>query len=168
MKPKFVLAGLLLLSLIILSLGSILPEINQNANENKEIKANDVTTNKISINDVTSLLTNTSTSTSTNPTSTNIISTSSNNSLQNELTLFYGNGCPHCALVEAYLKENPPKFNLKQKEVYYNEANQKELTLRAKACGLQENKIGIPFLWTGSNCIIGDQPIINYFKQLSK
>jgi glutaredoxin len=168
MKPKFVLAGLLLLSLIILSLGSILPAINQSANENNKIKDNDVPPNKISINDVTSLLINTSTPTSTNPTPTNITPTSSKNSLQNELTLFYGDGCPHCALVEAYLKENPSKFNLKQKEVYYNEANQKELALRAKYCGLQENKIGVPFLWTGSDCIIGDQPIINYFKQLSK
>jgi glutaredoxin len=162
MKPKFILAGLLLLSLIILSFGSFFSTFNKNAQETKQNSENNI--NTALINNSSSVpLTSTSTQVSTNT-----VSTSSNNSLQNELTLFYGDGCPHCALVEAYLKENPPKFNLKQKEVYYNEANQKELTLRAKACGLPLNEIGVPFLWTGSNCIIGDQPIINYFKQLSK
>jgi len=165
MKLKFILAGFLLLSLIILSLGSILPAINQNINNNDEIKVNDISVDKIAINDAPSLLTNTSTSTTT---SANTISTSSKNYLQNELILFYGDGCPHCTIVENYLKENPPKFNLKQKEVYYNEINQKELVSRAKTCGLPENEIGVPFLWTGSDCIVGDQPIINYFKQLSK
>jgi len=168
MKPKFILAGFLLLSLIILSLGSILPVINQNTNKNNknnEIKVNDVLINEISINTSSLLIT---TSTSITSTIKNLTSTNLNNSFQNELTLFYGNGCPHCALVETYLKDNPPKFNLKQKEVYYNEANKKELALRAKTCGLLENEIGVPFLWTGSNCIVGDQPIINYFKQLSK
>jgi glutaredoxin len=162
MKPKFILAGLLLLSLIILSFGSFFSNFNKNAQETKQNSENNINTALIN-NSSSAPLTSTSTQVSTNT-----VSTSSNNSLQNELTLFYGDGCPHCALVEAYLKENPPKFNLKQKEVYYNEANQKELTLRAKTCGLPLNEIGVPFLWTGSNCIIGDQPIINYFKQLSK
>jgi glutaredoxin-related protein len=156
MKPKFILSGFLLFSLIILSLGSIFPAINQNVNENNEIKINDSQINKAS-----PFLINT-------PNPTNATSTNSNNPSQNELTLFYGEGCPHCAIVEDYLKENPLKFNLKQKEIYYNEANQKELAFLAKTCGLKDDKIGIPFLWTGSNCIIGDQPIINYFKQLSK
>jgi glutaredoxin len=162
MKPKFVLAGLLLLSLIILSFGSFFSNFNKNAQDTKQNSENNINTALINNSSSVPLV-----STSTQI-PTNTVSTSSNNSLQNELTLFYGDGCPHCALVEAYLKENPPKFNLKQKEVYYNEANQKELTLRAKTCGLPLNEIGVPFLWTGSNCIIGDQPIINYFKQLSK
>ena len=156
MRLKFILSGFLLFSLIILSLGSIFPVVNQNIKENENNKINNITTNNAS-----TFLINTSTQT-------NITSINSNNPPQNELTLFYGEGCPHCAIVETYLKENPLKFNLKQKEIYYNEANQKELAFRAKACGLKDDKIGIPFLWTGSNCIIGDQPIINYFKQFSK
>jgi len=160
MKSKFILAGLLLLSLIFFSIGAILPALNQNSNKNTE---NNTSPQNIINTELANTPTINTTTTIKTPTS-----TTQNSSPTNKLVLFYGDGCPHCALVEDYLKENPPKFNLEKKEVYYNKINQQELVMRAKTCGLPQNEIGVPFLWTGSGCIIGDQPIINYFKQLSK
>ncbi|MCS6788983.1 MAG: hypothetical protein NZ484_00185 [Patescibacteria group bacterium] len=86
----------------------------------------------------------------------------------NKLILYYGEGCPHCAIVENYLKSNQLKIGLEQKEVYYNQNNQKDLISKAKICNIPQNQIGIPFLWTGQNCIVGDQPIIDYFKKLNQ
>lgn len=85
---------------------------------------------------------------------------------KNKMILFYGNGCPHCAIVEDYLKKTDYKFNLEQKEVYYNEKNQKEIVAKAKICGIPENQIGVPFLWHNNQCILGDKPIIDFLEKL--
>jgi glutaredoxin len=86
---------------------------------------------------------------------------------QSQIILFYGDGCPHCAIVEEYIKENNinDKISFAQKEVYYNQNNAKELEVKAKICGLETDSIGVPFLWDGEKCLIGDQDIINFFKQ---
>ena len=83
------------------------------------------------------------------------------------IILFYGNGCPHCALVEQFVAENDiqSKVPFTQKEVYYDRQNANEMALKAAACGMATDSIGVPFLWTGSSCIIGDQPVIDFFKQ---
>ena len=84
----------------------------------------------------------------------------------NGIVLYYGDGCPHCAIVEEYIKENSigDKISFTQKEVYYNQNNAKELEAKAKICGLPADSIGVPFLWDGEKCLIGDQPIIDFFK----
>lgn len=84
-----------------------------------------------------------------------------------QIILFYGDGCPHCAIVEKYIEEHniKDKISFAQKEVYYNQENAKELKAKAKICGLPTNSIGVPFLWDGEKCLIGDQDIINFFKQ---
>ena len=86
---------------------------------------------------------------------------------QGQITLFYGDGCPHCAIVEEYIEENKiqDKISFVQKEVYYNQSNAKELEAKAKICELPSDSIGVPFLWDGEKCLIGDQEIINFFKQ---
>ena len=88
----------------------------------------------------------------------------------NKIIFFYGDGCPHCAKVEEYFKENnvQNKISFTQKEVYYNKNNASELASKAKICGLTTNSIGVPFLWTGKKCLIGDENIINFFKQKIK
>jgi glutaredoxin len=89
------------------------------------------------------------------------------NQPKNQIILFYGIGCPHCAEVENYIEQNniKNKIPLVQKEVYYNQNNAKELEEKAKICNLSANSIGVPFLWDGEKCFIGDQEIINFFKQ---
>jgi len=89
------------------------------------------------------------------------------NQSDNGIILFYGEGCPHCVIVENYIKENniQNKISFIQKEVYNNQENAKDLQNKAKLCGLSPDSIGVPLLWDGKNCLIGDQDIINFFKQ---
>ena len=86
---------------------------------------------------------------------------------QGQITLFYGDGCPHCKIVEDYIKQYQitGKISFVQKEVYSNQANATELGAKAKICGLPANSIGVPLLFDGEKCFIGDQDIINFFKQ---
>ncbi|PIR67099.1 MAG: hypothetical protein COU51_00290 [Parcubacteria group bacterium CG10_big_fil_rev_8_21_14_0_10_36_14] len=89
------------------------------------------------------------------------------NQSADQIILFYGDGCPHCTIVEEYIKENSigDKISFAQKEVCYNQNNAKKLGAKAKICGLPTDSIGVPFLWDGEKCLIGDQDIINFFKQ---
>ena len=84
-----------------------------------------------------------------------------------EIILFYGVGCTHCAKVEEFIKENKieEKISFQKKEVYFNKKNANELAGKAKKCGLPTNEIGVPLLWDGSKCIVGDEDIINFFKE---
>lgn len=88
------------------------------------------------------------------------------------IVLFYGIGCPHCAKVEDFIKENKirEKISFEEKEVYFNRQNAKLLVEVAKKCNFSENQIGVPFLWDGEKeqCIVGDEPIINFFKEKLK
>lgn len=99
-----------------------------------------------------------------------------NNSWENQQTkesqviLFYGQGCPHCAIVEDYIEKNNinEKISFEEKEVYYNKGNANDLIQKAKACGIPTDSIGVPFLWDGEKCYVGDQEIIEFFNQKLK
>lgn len=81
--------------------------------------------------------------------------------------LYWGEGCPHCAKVDAFIQENnvEQKVQFERKEVYNNKKNALEMKKVAKQCGLPTESIGIPFFWTGSQCLTGDQDIIAYFQK---
>jgi hypothetical protein len=84
------------------------------------------------------------------------------------IILFYGDGCPHCAIVEKYLADNnvAGKVTFDKKEVFNNADNSALLGDKAHGCGLNTDSIGVPFLWdkeTGK-CFVGDEEVINYFK----
>jgi glutaredoxin len=81
--------------------------------------------------------------------------------------LFYGTGCPHCSIVDEYLEENnaKEKIDFDHKEIYFNRASAKELEEKAKTCGIPTDSIGVPFLWDGEKCFVGDKDIIEFFKQ---
>ena len=83
-----------------------------------------------------------------------------------QIILFYGDGCPHCEIVDEYINENniEDKAPFIRKEVYNNKENTDELVLKAEACGIPTESIGIPFLWDGSKCYVGDKEIIEFFK----
>ena len=93
--------------------------------------------------------------------------------VRTDIILFYGDGCPHCEIVDQYMKDNGVEDKLKnqnlnfsRREVYNNQANQRVLANKAKSCGLATESIGVPFLWDGTSgkCVSGDQPIIDFFK----
>lgn len=82
-----------------------------------------------------------------------------------KIILFYGSTCPHCEKVDEYLKTNPSKTRYRHLEVYGSQKNANLMGSKARLCGLDSEKIGVPFLYAGENCLIGDEEIINWFKQ---
>lgn len=101
----------------------------------------------------------------------------SQNALENSETVtapvtadifYWGEGCPHCQDVKDWMAEQKvsEKMEVISKEVYNNQANSQELTARAKSCGLDTQRIGVPFLYTiDGDCIIGTPKIIEYLSQ---
>ena len=69
-------------------------------------------------------------------------------------------------IVKKYIEDNKieNKISFTQKEIYNNQANTEELKQIAITCEISINSIGVPFLWNGSKCFMGDQDIINFFK----
>lgn len=93
---------------------------------------------------------------------------SAGNSLPNGIVLYWGEGCPHCAKVDAFIAENnvEQKVQFERKEVYSNKRNARELAKTAKQCGLPTDNIGIPFLWTGTQCLTGENEIVAFFQSV--
>lgn len=82
--------------------------------------------------------------------------------------LFYGDTCPHCQIVAQYIEENniKAKLSFQELEVYNNKKNAALLADKAKQCNVDTSQgIGVPFFFDGQNCLIGDQPIIDYLKK---
>lgn len=79
--------------------------------------------------------------------------------------LFYSASCPHCAIVDNYIKENriEEKISFKRLRTDNNKDNYNLLEEKAAACGLDLRRIGVPFLWDNNECYIGDPQITKYF-----
>jgi glutaredoxin len=92
-----------------------------------------------------------------------------NNPEIKDIILFYKDGCPACAAVEDFLRQNDieSKVEFSRLEVYYNKSNASLLLEKAKVCGIEEKDLGVPFLWdkVNSKCLIGVEDIINFFKE---
>ena len=88
-----------------------------------------------------------------------------------DIVIFYSDSCPHCLNVEKFLEENKvlEKVDYTRKSVDNNPGNVSELQQKALACNLIGD-IGIPFLWNKqtSKCSVGDEDIINFFKEKIK
>jgi glutaredoxin len=89
------------------------------------------------------------------------------NGSNSDLIYFYGNGCSHCANVEKFFEENKitEKVSFQQKEVFSNTQNAQLFAEKAKICNIPLETAGVPLLWDGSKCLMGEQDIINFFKQ---
>ncbi len=82
---------------------------------------------------------------------------------------FWGEGCPHCKNVAAFLDswDKKDKIKLDKREVWYNTANAKLMQEKSKVCNLKTSEMGVPLMITpDGKCLIGDEPIINLFKSL--
>lgn len=84
------------------------------------------------------------------------------------MILFYSTTCPHCKNVEKFINDNniKEKIILEEREVGSSEDNSVLMQKKAKECGIKEDSLGVPFLWNGERCIMGDTPIIEYLKQI--
>ncbi len=81
---------------------------------------------------------------------------------------FWSVTCPHCAKVQEFLDswEGTDKIQVEKKEVR-ERANSLLMAERAKYCGISTQNLGVPFLFTPKGkCIEGDEPIINFFKEM--
>ncbi len=83
----------------------------------------------------------------------------------NQEVLYYGSGCPHCAKVESFLAKNNLEKNIIEKEIYHNPQNAEEFNQLCDEKGIKLIDRGVPFLATKSQCLIGDDQIINYFQK---
>ncbi len=86
---------------------------------------------------------------------------------ENKIIYFYGEGCPHCVNVDTFMQDNKieDKVSFVKKEVFNNAANAEELTKTAQLCALSANEVGVPLLYDGTQCYVGDVDVINFFKQ---
>jgi len=79
--------------------------------------------------------------------------------------LYYGETCPHCKVVDAFIANNSieTRMNITHKEVSRNATNAAELRKAAENCKLDINTIGVPFLYSdGLYCYVGDRDIIDF------
>lgn len=87
-------------------------------------------------------------------------------SIPQGIILFYGDGCPHCKIVDDFIAQNKieDKVQFTRLEVWYNKENQVILGEVAKKCNINSSEVGVPFLYDGKNCFTGDVDTINFFK----
>jgi hypothetical protein len=85
------------------------------------------------------------------------------------IILFYGNGCPHCEIVDDFVLQNKieEKVKFTKLEVWYNKDNQSIISQVAQKCGITADSVGVPFLYDGVKCYEGDIDVINFFKNAS-
>jgi len=82
---------------------------------------------------------------------------------------FYGRECPHCQDVEKFLADNniSAQARYDSVEVWHNQDNANLMLEKAKECGLSQDKVGVPFVWSQGKCYIGTPDVEAFFKQRS-
>ncbi|MCX6719489.1 MAG: hypothetical protein NTV36_00010 [Candidatus Staskawiczbacteria bacterium] len=82
------------------------------------------------------------------------------------IILFYGDGCPHCKVVDDFVTQNKieEKVKFTKLEVWYNKDNQAIISQVAQKCGISANTVGVPFLYDGTKCYEGQDEVTNFFK----
>lgn len=82
------------------------------------------------------------------------------------IILFESANCQQCAKVEGFITANKieSKVAFTRLEVVNNDANYDILSDKAQICGLNTSQIGVPFLWSDGNCVIGYVDVIKFFQ----
>lgn len=84
---------------------------------------------------------------------------------------FWGNGCPHCAVVQEFFDkwEKKDKIKINKYEVWYDKSNAKIMEDRFSKCNPvpPKSQMAVPFLVTpDGKCLVGDTPIVDHYKSL--
>ena len=85
-----------------------------------------------------------------------------------DIIYFHGKGCPHCDIVEEFMKKNgvEEKIKMENSEIFFNKGNAAVFKEKAIACGITDEKqMGVPLLWVKGKCYSGDKDIISYFEE---
>lgn len=85
----------------------------------------------------------------------------------NKMALYYSYTCPHCEAIRAYIQQNHlhDKISFDEKEVLKDKKNRQELIDHVHECGLPDDRIAVPFFWTGSSCLTGVPDIENFLRE---
>lgn len=86
----------------------------------------------------------------------------------NAIVYYYGDGCPHCKTINEFLEANKisEKVSFEKKEVWGNRTNAREMDRRAKACGVNSDGMGVPFVYGGDGvCYIGEPDVRKFFSE---
>jgi glutaredoxin len=88
-----------------------------------------------------------------------------------DIIIFYGSTCPHCKKVNEYIIANniDKIVKLQHLEVYNNQSNLDLMKQKLEQCKnlSEDDKGGVPFMYSSTKCLVGDQPIIDYLKELA-
>ncbi|CAA6815065.1 MAG: Cytochrome c biogenesis transmembrane protein [uncultured Sulfurovum sp.] len=87
---------------------------------------------------------------------------------KDEVILYYGNGCSHCAHVERVLKEHNLEDKFVKKEIYQNLSNAEEFNTVCDEHKIKLMERTIPLLYTKEGCFIGDEAILTYINGMNK
>jgi len=87
-----------------------------------------------------------------------------------KIYFFYGQGCPHCEVVEEYFTDNNiySKYQIDKKEIYGNKENARLLISVLSELGYPTDQIGVPTVVVGSEVLVGDKIIIESFESAAE
>lgn len=82
-----------------------------------------------------------------------------------ETIYYYGDGCSHCKDLGEFIEKNKvaEKVSFVKKEVWRNKGNNNELMKRAKECGIEKDRIGVPFVYSRGKCFVGGPDATTFF-----
>jgi glutaredoxin len=85
----------------------------------------------------------------------------------NATVYYYGEGCPHCKVIDEFLiKYNiADKVSFEKKEVWNNKMNANEMQRRARACNIQPEGMGVPFVYAAGKCFVGEPDVKKFFAE---
>ncbi len=80
--------------------------------------------------------------------------------------LFFSAGCAHCGKVDKYFQENNilEQHNIEKKNISGDAECAQEFNKICQDNGIPLGKRGIPMLYFEGQCLMGDTPIIDFFK----
>jgi glutaredoxin len=83
------------------------------------------------------------------------------------VTYFYKEDCPFCKKVSEFIAENSLEEVLfvQRKSIDTDRQNQLDLTKKSRACGLDINSVGVPFIVINNECFEGYPDIENKLKE---
>jgi len=83
--------------------------------------------------------------------------------------IFYSASCPHCKIVEEYLSTNKSNLKISVKSLKIDDAKTDASNISLAMSKIQECKLGddwgVPLMYYNGQCLMGDQPIIDFLNQ---
>jgi len=84
--------------------------------------------------------------------------------------IFYSESCPHCKVVEKYLETEGSAIKAEVKSLKIDNSKTDKANIELALSKIQECKLkdnwGVPLMYHKGDCLMGDQPIIDYLSQL--